>query len=285
MAERISRNLLNPSSVSAARVPTDQRDPDLIRSFLPLLSFLRDYYFRAEFEGTEYVPRDGRFIAVANHNGGPILPDTWIMLSWWWTHFGADFPAYALVHDAALNLPVVGDYLVRLGALPASRESAERVLDQGGTLLIYPGGVLDCLKTFWRRNVVDFHGRRGFVELAIRYGIPILPIVNAGGHEVYFTMWSSERLARWSGLRRLTGVNTVPITVGAPWGVWLTGFVPYLPLPAKFHYKVGRPIDLGHDPDIEQKPHLIQRGYGRVSGTMQRMLDSLARRRRWPVVG
>lgn len=273
------------SSALAATRTADQRDPALIRALLPLLSVIRDYYFRSEFEGVEHIPADGRFIAVANHNGGPILPDTWVMLSWWWEHFGPDFPAYALVHDAALDVPILGDYLVRLGALRATRKSAESILEQGGTLLIYPGGVLDCLKSFWRRNVIDFHGRTGFVELAIRYGIPILPVVNAGGHEVYFTLWSSERIARWTGFGKVTGVNTVPINVGLPWGVWATGFVPYVPLPAKFHFKIGKPIDLGHDPDIGAKPHVVRRAYGRVTNAMQRQLDSVAKQRRFPVLG
>src|SRR5262245_1838958 len=267
------------------RLPADQRDPELIRSLIPFLTLLKDYYFRAEYEGVEHLPKDGRFIAVANHNGGPMLADTWVMLSWWWTHYGPEFPGYALVHDAALDVPVLGEYLVRLGALRASRENAERVLADGGTLLIYPGGVLDCLKSFWRRNVIDFRGHTGFVELAIRHGLPIVPVVNAGGHEVYFTVCSSRALARWTGLDRLTGVRTVPINVGLPWGVWPTGFLPFLPLPAQFHYKIGRPMYFGHDPGIERKPDVARRAYGRVTAAMQRMLDSLVLKRRLPVIG
>jgi 1-acyl-sn-glycerol-3-phosphate acyltransferase len=285
VARGLSPDRVTATAAPALRRPRDERDLDLIRSILPFLNFLSAYYFRTEYEGEQHVPKDGRFIAVANHNGGPILADAWMMLAWWWSHFGPEYPAYALVHDTALNVPVVGDYLVRLGALRANRENAERVIADGGTLLIYPGGVLDCLKPFWRRNVVDFHGRTGFVELAIKRGIPILPVVNAGGHEVYFTLWSSPTLARWTGLAALTGVRTLPINVGLPWGVWPTGFLPFLPLPAKFHYKVGKPMYFGHDPDIERKPEVVRRVYGRITATMQRMLDSVVRKRRLPVLG
>src|SRR5262249_27541825 len=63
-------------------------------------------------------------------------------------------------------------------------------------------------------------------------GVPIVPVVNVGGHEVYFTVFSSQRLARWSGMSWLTRVKTVPLTLGLPWASGSRGFVPYLPLPA-----------------------------------------------------
>src|SRR5262249_15485363 len=132
-------------------------------------------------------------------------------------------------HDAALRVPLLRTFLVKVGGLRASPGNAEKVLGLGAPLLVYPGGELDCLKSFWRRHTVDFHGRTGFIEMALRLGVPILPVVNVGGHEVYFTVVSSQRLARWTGLSRLTRVKTVPLTLGLPWGIWLTGFMPYLP--------------------------------------------------------
>jgi len=115
--------------------------------------------------------------------------------------------------------------------------------------------------------------------------VPILPVVDVGGHEVYFTLLSSERLARWTGMSRWTRVKTVPVNVGLPWGVWMTGFLPYLPLPAKFVYRVGEPIELGHDPDAARDERAVRSACERVRGIMQEMLDDLAQRRRLPVFG
>ena len=268
--------------------PSDpaNRDPEFIRSVaLPVLSLFREYYFRTVPEGAEHIPRSGPFIAVANHNGGPILSDTWVMLSYWWAVRGVENAGYALVHDAPLRIPVLKNVLAKVGALRATAENADKVLHLGEPLLIYPGGELDCLKSFWRRNTIDFHGRTGFIKLALRHGVPVVPVVNAGGHEVYFTLFSSQRLAEWTGLARLTRIKTVPLTIGLPWGIWLTGFVPYLPLPAKFTYKVGEPIHLGHDPEAIGHPDVIQRAYRTVTRVMQDMLDELTARRRFPVFG
>ena len=269
---------LNPSDPG-------NRDPAFIRDVaLPVLNAVRTYYFRAELRGEDQVPREDAFVAVANHNGGPMLCDTWVMLSYWWTLFGTERPAYALVHDAPLRIPLLRDVLVKVGALRASAENSEKVLRAGHPLLIYPGGELDCLKSFWRRNRIDFHGRTGFVRLALRHGVPIVPIVNAGGHEVFITLFSSEKLAEWTGLAALTRVKTLPVNLGLPWGMWLTGFLPFIPLPAKLDYRVGEPIYLGRDPDRAHDAAFVQRAYGKVTRAMQGMLDDLSRHR-VPVFG
>jgi 1-acyl-sn-glycerol-3-phosphate acyltransferase len=280
---------IQPARLFARDVDTSDlaaRDPEFIRSVaLPVFDALRVHYFRAEIDGVEHIPRTGPFIAVANHNGGPLLPDCWVLAAYWWSVLGVERPAYAMVHDAALRIPLLRDFLAKVGGLRGSRESATKVLRQGAPLLVYPGGELDCLKSFWRRHTIDFHGRTGFVQLALEHGVPIVPIVDVGGHEVYFTLLSSQRLARWTGMARWTRVKTVPVNVGLPWGVWITGFVPYLPLPAKFVYRVGLPIALGHDPEAARDERAVRCAYDRITRIMQTMLDGLVRERRLPVFG
>jgi 1-acyl-sn-glycerol-3-phosphate acyltransferase len=268
--------------------PSDlgNRDPKFIREVaLPFLEWMREHYFRVTVEGLEAVPTDGSFIAVANHSGGPMLPDCWVMLSQWWSHFGVERPSYAMVHDAAMRMPGVGPVLAKMGAIRASAENAGKALELGGSILVYPGGELDCLRSFRDRNRINFFGRTGFIKLAIKHQVPIVPVVNAGGHEVYFTLFSSRALARWTGIEWATRVKTVPLNLGLPWGLWLTGFVPFLPLPAKLDYKVGKPIRLRYGPDAADDPDVLARAARSVAGVMQNMLDDLAARRRFPVIG
>jgi 1-acyl-sn-glycerol-3-phosphate acyltransferase len=279
LLEILSREDLDPDDLEA-------RDPEFIARYaLPALVALRERYFRSEYEGAEYFPTEGPAIGISNHNGGPILADCWVMISYYWTLFGVERPAYAMVHDAVFRLPLLRNFLIKVGALRASRKNAEKVLDRGGVVLIFPGGELDCLRSFWRRHTIDFHGRSGFIELAMKRGVPVVPVVNVGGHETAVTLFSSRALARWTGLQKLTRVRTVPLSIGLPWGIWATGFVPFLPLPAKFSYKVGKPFYFRKDPAGCDDPEKVRRAYVAITDSMQDIMDELASRRRFPVIG
>ncbi len=263
-----------------------RRDPRFIREYAaPLLKLLSTYYFRTSFRDLENIPREGPFVAVANHGGGPLLPDVFMLVARWWDLFGTERPAYAMVHDLAFRVPVLRDLLLSLGALPASRENASRVLASGATLLAFPGGEQEAQRSFRRRNRINFRGRKGFIKLALEHGTPIVPIVNVGGHEVYLTLISSAFLARVTALRRLTGLKTLPVNLGLPWGIWSTSFLPYLPLPAKMTFRVGKPVFLPKDPELAKDRLFVAQVYTEIVGTMQTMLDELQAERRWPVLG
>jgi 1-acyl-sn-glycerol-3-phosphate acyltransferase len=267
--------------------PSDlnNRDPEFIAAVAPLINAAARWYFRLEHEGEEHLPAKGPVMAVGNHSGGPIMPDVWLILGWWAENGATDRPAYAMVHDIVFKIPVLKNFLMKVGALPANAQNAERALQAGATVLVYPGGELDCLRPFRDRNKVDFFDHTGFVRIAMSCGVPIVPIANAGGHEVYFVLFSSRALARWTGISWLTRVKTVPLTIGLPWGMWLSGFLPYLPLPAKLTYKVGAPIRVPHDPELARDCEAVRGVYDQVTTVLQRLVDDLARRRRFPVIG
>ncbi len=261
------------------------RDPDFMRRVAPFFYAIGRYYFRGGGDGLANIPRDGQFIAVGNHSGAPILPDVWVGAAWWAMEMGVDRPVYILTHDVPLRLPLLGNLLMKIGCLRACRENAERVLASGASLLVYPGGDAECMRSFWDRNRIDLRGHTGFIKLALQHGAPIVPFVNVGGQEVYFTLFSGEGLARRMGLERFLRVSALPLTVGLPWGLWWSGFVPYLPLPAKLTYAVAPPISVPRDPALARDPAAVRRIYGRVTGVMQDLVDELAERRRFPVLG
>jgi 1-acyl-sn-glycerol-3-phosphate acyltransferase len=262
------------------------RDPEFIRDWaVPVLDAVSTYYFRTSFQDVHNVPRQGPFIAIGNHGGGPLLPDVFMMAARWWKLFGVETPAYVMVHDIAFRVPAVRDVLLRLGALPASRENASAVLESGGVVLAFPGGELEAQRSFRERDRIDFRGRVGFIELALEWGVPILPVVNVGGHEVYFTLFSSRLLARLTGLRRFTGIKTLPVNLGLPWGIWATSFLPYVPFPAKISYRVGKPIQVPEDPALARDRLYVRTLYTEITSTMQTMLDELSAERRTPVLG
>jgi hypothetical protein len=59
--------------VERGRADPSARDPEYIRSMLPMVWMLTSLYFRAEVRGLDRVPREGLF--VGNHSGGNMTPD------------------------------------------------------------------------------------------------------------------------------------------------------------------------------------------------------------------
>jgi 1-acyl-sn-glycerol-3-phosphate acyltransferase len=278
LLDDLRRADLDPSDLSG-------RDPEFIERYgLPLCRWLSRSYFRASYEGLDNLP-DAPFIAVAVHSGAPLLPDVWPMLAVWWERFPLHQPGYALVHDAAFRIPVVRNLLIKLGALRATPENAARVLEAGGTVLIFPGGDVEAMREFRSRHTVNFHGRTGVIRLALEHGVPLVPVVNVGGHEVFVVLTSGRRLAEWTGVARITRIRALPVVAGLPWGLWVGGMLPYLPLPARIDYKVGQPLPFPHAPELGGHEPTLRREAGRVQDTMQRMTWELAARRRLPVVG
>jgi 1-acyl-sn-glycerol-3-phosphate acyltransferase len=86
-------------------------------------------------------------------------------------------------------------------------------------------------------------GRGGFVEIAMRAGVPVVPIAVVGAEESMPMVWKSPRLAK------LLNVPYVPVTANmllfGPAGLFLY-------LPAKFKLRVLPPVEFGVPPDQER---------------------------------
>jgi hypothetical protein len=65
----------------------------------------------------------------------------------------------------------------------------------------------------------------------------------------------------------------------------MTGFLPYIPLPAKIKFQVGEIIHLDPPSSKAIDNGFVESCYWNVVHIMQGMLDKLAAERRWPVLG
>jgi 1-acyl-sn-glycerol-3-phosphate acyltransferase len=265
------------SLASGGSVGSD-RDPSFIERARPVLeTYVR--WFRPEVRGFEHLPARGPFLVVGNHSGGPTPPDLPILMTAWWRERGIDEPVYGLFHSAFLALPGVGLVMRRAGALEAGWANAEPVLRDGGIVIVYPGGDYEAFRPSRDRDRIDFAGRTGFVRLALRLGIPIVPAVSCGAHDTVFVLTRGEQLARMHPLLRRFRIKTQPFLLGLPWVV--SPGLPVLPLPARVVVQLCRPIDLARElgPDAEHDGRQVQKGYDRVTGEMQSVLDRLAAER------
>src|SRR3954469_23304356 len=267
-----------------SRIPVadlDERDPDYIRENLPGIWLLASLYFRGDVRGLANIPEDGPVLLVGNHSGGNLTPDTGVFTLAFNAYFGVERPFYQLAHNLVLSMPGLS-FLRKFGTVAASPSNAEQALKEGAALLVYPGGDYEVHRPIWERNKVDFGGRKGFIRLALRHDVPIVPVVAIGGQETSLFLSRGETLAKLLLLDKVFRLKVLPISLAAPWGLNVGDMLGHVPLPAKIVVEALPPIHLrdefGDKPDLDEV-------YTEVMARMQAALDALAAERRLPVIG
>lgn len=256
----------------------ENRDPRALELFAKLVEGLLKPYFRYELIGVDRIPR-GAALYVANHSGGMMPVDAFLFGVEVFRRRGLEDLPYGLGHDLAISLPLLHQLLVPLGAVRAHPETAHALLSRGRKALVYPGGDIDAFRPYRRRDRVDFGGRDGYIRLALRERIPIVPVVTAGAHETFFVLDDFRWLPGWLGLDRLLRLKVWPLSLSIPWGLVLGPTPPHLPLPSKILAEVLEPIELGH-PELADDAGFIRACAAEVEGRMQHALTRLAERRR-----
>jgi 1-acyl-sn-glycerol-3-phosphate acyltransferase len=200
-------------------------------------------WFRAEWEGLEKIPQHGGALLVANH-AGAVPSDAPVIMHGIETELRR--PVYGMADYLFRAVPVVGTLWSRAGGVPAHPENAYRLLrEQQQLALVFPEGVRATGKLYRDRYQLRRFGRGGFVEIAMRAGVPIVPIAVVGAEESMPTLWKSPVLAR------AIGVPYVPLTANMLMFGPL-GLVIYFP--AKFKLRVLDPVTFDVPPDQERYP-------------------------------
>jgi len=188
-------------------------------------------WFRAEWEGLEKIPTDGGALLVSNH-AGAIPSDAPVIMHGIETEL--ERPVYGLADNYFRKVPVIGTMWSRLGGLPAHPDNAYRLLkEQDQLVLVFPEGTKGPGKTFTERYQLRRFGRGGFVEIAMRAGVPVVPIAVVGAEE------SMPTVAHVPGLAKMLGAPYLPITANML-ALGPLGIVGYFP--AKFKLKVLDPV-------------------------------------------
>jgi 1-acyl-sn-glycerol-3-phosphate acyltransferase len=200
------------------------------------------YWFRAEWDGLEHIPVDGGALLVANH-AGAIPSDAPAVMHGIETELGR--PIYGLADQLFRTIPTVGVLWARNGGVVAHQDNAYRLLrEQKQLVLVFPEGTKGTGKTYSQRYRLHRFGRGGFVEIAMRAGVPVVPIAIVGAEESMPIIWKSSLLAK------VTGLPYVPLTANHLMFGPVLGTVAYLP--AKFKLRVLEPVRFDVPPDQDR---------------------------------
>jgi hypothetical protein len=194
----------------------------------------RRRYHRYSVEGLEHLLVDEPRL-IAGYHGRPLAYDMCILTVELYERLG--YLPHGMVHRGVDLIPPMRWLKEALGFVVTDGPDLEAAVRRGEHLVTTPGGGEEGCRRYDDTYRVNWGDRVGYVRLAVKYGLQIVP-VGAGGADDGFI-----------------GLNTGPVlgrALGLPndvaWMVWLgvgpLGLWPLSPaFPARMHQIVGAPID------------------------------------------
>jgi 1-acyl-sn-glycerol-3-phosphate acyltransferase len=243
-------------------------DREWTEALMPIFRVVSRRYWRVEVSGTEHLPRSGGALLVSNHAG--VLPWDGAMIKV--AVFDAvDRHARALIATWFGELPVASWLLRRTGQTLGHADDTLRLLRGGDLVLVFPEGIRGTGKPWSERYRLRRFGRGGFVDVAMRAGVPIVPVSVIGSEETY------PMLADLQPIARLLGMPYFPITPTWP----LLGPLGLLPLPSKWRITFHPPVSVAPAQADEPEPWRVMELADSIRTTIQAgVVEDLMRRQR-----
>ena len=145
-----------------------------------------------------------------------------------------DFKALAGGASVLFYTPVVRELLLLLGAREATQETLDRALRSGRSVGLSTGGVWEQLHTSHEQESLSLLPNLGFVRLAMRHGVPLVPTYAFGENALYKTHEVGMGWREWIALRLRVGLPLATGRLGGPF-----------PHAAHHVYALGRPVPTG----------------------------------------
>ncbi len=230
-------------------------------------------YHDAEVRGLERIPK-GPALYVGNHSGATLSIDSFIWVAEAFRVHGMDAVPLGLAHDLVMDLPGLNHIICQLGGIRAKPENARRAFEAGRKLVVYPGGDMEATRPYSERNQVSFAGRKGFARLAIKSGVPIIPVVAHGAHGTLRILHDFKGVAKLLKLNKRFRFGRLPLSFALPYGLWLGPIPPYFPLPAKITVEFLEPIYLD-DYTLEDSDKLADYVETRLQSQLTQLANEL----------
>jgi len=251
---------------SPARLDEHGMDAEMLVRARAVLDFFLGSWWRVDVHGADLLP-DQPFVLVANH-GGTVHWDAAVLRATV-ARLATPREMRPLLDARSLAAPLVGPFLVRMGAAPLRADVALSLLARGSSICLFPEGSRDAPRPWADRYRVTRFGRGGFARIAALARAPIVPCAIVGSEEAAAPFdrrgWLAESLH-------------LPLLALAP-PLPFVGLLSWLPLPSRWSIRFGQPI-APPPPERADDAVAVAAAGERVRAELQRMLDAdLAARR------
>jgi 1-acyl-sn-glycerol-3-phosphate acyltransferase len=201
-----------------------QKDPKKWKSFWHGCVELLKLNVQFDEEKIKAIPKKGPLLIVANHPFGVL---DGLIVCWLTSKIRSDFKV--LTHSLLLRAPETKGFLLPIDFSDAkdamktnleTRKAARNILENNGTIVVFPGGTVSTTKRFYNKTALDPEWRNFTARLIKRSKPTILPLHFSGQNSFLFQTASHISPTLRSSLlfhevkRR---VNTdVPVMIGDP---------------------------------------------------------------------
>lgn len=259
--------------------PSTIRDPELIARWRPVFDGIAAL-FSPEVRGVGNIPTSGGALLVGNHS--LLWPvEGWVATRAIFEQRGFGAPTVGLAYDLLFQVPGLRGLLRRAGIVPARPETAETALRRGELVMVYPGGDFDACRSWRERDRIELAGHKGFVRLALRTGVPVLPMVTHGGQHAFVIIARGDHVARALRLTAIR-VHVFPIMAG-PLGV-VSVLTPPPLRPTSISIEFLPPLDwTRYSAEAADDPDVVDACYEETRSAMQAAMDRLAAAHPHPV--
>ena len=157
--------------------------------------------------------------------------------------------------------------------MAAHPDNAYRLLhDEEQLVLVFPEGTKGTGKLYTERYRLRRFGRGGFVEIAMRAGVPVIPIAVMGAEETMPILFKSNRVAK------MLNLPYFPVTANVL-ACGPLGLVAYFP--AKFRIRVLPPVYFDVAPNQERYSRSrVMEESERIRSQLQEVVYDMLRDRR-----
>ena len=204
----------------------DKRNSFFIKALNKVLWPVIKITFRLKVTGTENIDsvKNKPCLYISNHNVGALI-ESHSSLFIIQEKLAEESTVYGFTHPSIFRIPIMKQYFEWIGAVPATYPVAEEVFKNNDSLMIFPGGNAQALRSIWDYKNNSFRSTHGWAKIAIKYNVPVIPITFKGSHFTNPVLFSSEWFSKILLLPWILGIRVMPFSIGQ---ILVAGLVFYL---------------------------------------------------------
>ena len=169
-------------------------------------SMLQRFYFKPTFLGTEHLNPQKPAMYVGNHTIYGVF-DTPMLIDYLFTEH--KIALVSLADHVHFKVPLWKNLVQGMGGVDGVRETARIAMQQGYSILVFPGGGREVSKRKGEAYQLIWKERYGFLKLAQEFNYDIAPLVALGGDEIFDLALDANQLLATSWFKKLLDIPKV----------------------------------------------------------------------------